>query len=148
MTAHRVKKRTLQAWLKAGIIPGTIRTKGGRGHYRIRAPKGVTADLLRRAVVGFGGVAGLDRQSGLSEASASALPPSWWRWRATVKANVTDYNLVMRNVRRSFHGGYMLRVAAEGMKNYVRQNRKRARVTSSRLSDSFSTSVGGGVPMQ
>ncbi len=125
MTAYGVKKRTLQTWLKAGLIPGTIRTKGGRGHYRIRAPRGVTPELYLQALVEFGGASGLTREQRLQQAGKSSLPQAWWDWSCAVMVNVRDYNSVMRNVRRVFRGGHMPEVTLAKIRQMLKRPRRR-----------------------
>ena len=97
-----VKQRTLQAWLRAGLIPGTTRTKGG--HYRVRAPRGMTADRYHAALASFVGAGGSSSKELLRRAAAAAVPDSWWDWLAAVTANVKTYNTAMRQVRRVCRG--------------------------------------------
>jgi hypothetical protein len=92
-----VKQRTLQSWLRAGLVPGTIRTRGG--HYRIRAPHGMTAEIYNHALSVFSGGGAL-----LHKTSQAKFPPSWWSWQETVSQNVRIYNTAMRQVRRVCRG--------------------------------------------
>jgi len=90
-----VGQRTLQTWLRAGLIPNTTRTKKGKGHYRIRAPKGMTPELYQRALDVFSG--GGDPAKKCAEAG---LPVTFWLWQQQVVRNVRQYNIAMRQVRR------------------------------------------------
>jgi hypothetical protein len=98
----RVKTRTLQRWLKAGVVPGVYRTKGG--HYRIRSPKGMTPEKLtnfstsrllmkQRFDVGeldWLGVAMLGERFGAG--------PEFVTWALTLERNVRDYTFLMRPI--------------------------------------------------
>jgi hypothetical protein len=114
MTMFGVKKRTLQGWLRAGLIPNTIRTKGG--HYRIRSPKGMTAAIYSRAVkiftsdfkgseneairrLGQEGI-GYKTPHLVKRSEDSGVPQSWWEWQARIAENVRSYNALMRPIRR------------------------------------------------
>jgi hypothetical protein len=90
-----VGQRTLQTWLRAGLIPNTTRTKRGKGHYRIRAPKGVKPEHYQRALEVFSG--GGDP---LEKCAAAGLPITFRIWQQQVTRNVTQYTAAMRQVRR------------------------------------------------
>ncbi len=115
---HGVAQRTLQDWLRAGVVPSVRRTKGGRGHYRIPAPPGMTVELYENAVRLFGqsarvGGAAAVRRLGLEGTqyntphlvAASGLPDTWWNWQKTVAKNAARYRLAARQLRRQFRGG-------------------------------------------
>jgi hypothetical protein len=98
----RVKTRTLQRWMKACVVPGVYRTKGG--HYRVRTPKGLTPEKLmnfsasrmlmkQRFDVGeldWLGVAVLGEQLGAR--------PEFVTWVLTLERNVRDYTFLMRPI--------------------------------------------------
>lgn len=118
MLMFGVKKRTLQDWLRAGLIPNTTRTKGG--HYRIRAPKGMTADIYSRAVEIFTNDPSKGEQDGVKRlgqqgrttnawhmvkaAKDAGVPESWWDWQLRIAKNVKHYNAFMRPLRRHCRG--------------------------------------------
>ena len=91
-----VKQRTLQTWLRAGLVPGTTRTKKGCGHYRIRAPKGMKPELYHRALGVFTGTG-----DPLKKCAEAGLPLSFWLWQQRVAYNVGVYQRTMRDVRRA-----------------------------------------------
>jgi hypothetical protein len=110
---HGVSQRTLQDWLRAGVVPGVRRTKKGRGHYRVPSPPGMTLELYGNAVRLFGesarvtGAAAV-RRFGLEGAhyntphlvAASGLPEAWWNWQKAVAKNAAKYRLARRQLRR------------------------------------------------
>jgi len=143
MTMFGVKKRTLQVWLRAGLIPNTTRTKGG--HYRIRAPKGMTADIYSRAVKIFTsdlngsedeairrlGQEGIGyRTPHLVKRSAdSGVPQSWWEWQTRIAKNVRSYNALMKPIRRycrPWGGAPFYRLDDLKNEQLIREREKRA----------------------
>lgn len=90
-----VGQRTLQTWLRAGLVPNTTRTKKGKGHYRIRAPKGMTPELYHRALAAFSGGG-----NPAKKCAEAGLPVAFVLWQQQVSRNVRQYNAAMRQVRR------------------------------------------------
>lgn len=97
-----VKKRTLQRWMKAGVVPGVYRTKGG--HYRIRKPKGMTPDKLNKFVASriilnqnFD-VGEMELLGVISIADSVKTGPEFVTWVLTLERNVRDYTFLMRPI--------------------------------------------------
>ncbi len=129
-----VGQRTLQTWLRAGLIPNTTRTKKGNGHYRIRAPKGLRPDLYQRALDVFSG--GGDPAKKCAEAG---LPVTFWLWQQQVVRNVRQYNIAMRQVRRVCRGQggvpfFTLDQMVGADRRYRLQKRKQKATSSASLS--------------
>lgn len=152
---HGVGQRTLQEWLRAGVVPGVRRTRQGRGHYRVPAPPGMTVELYESGVRLFGESArvtgdaairrlGWERVWGNTPhlVAASGLPDTWWQWQRTVADNVKKYRHAVRQLQRVFRGG-PVRLPHFTLRQYevaVRQRRGRttssAKVSSSQVSSS------------
>lgn len=101
MQHYRVGERALQRWFRAGVIPGAYRTKGVRGHYRIRKPKGVTEDDFCKYVAGRAaiGVGTLPQNRVMAFALAAHAGDLSWgclSWAAALEKNVRDYNYLMK----------------------------------------------------
>jgi len=100
MRTFAVKQRTLQRWLKAGVVPGLYRTKGG--HYRIRTPKGMTPDKLPT----FEAVRAATETPRDSfpvyayfmVAKMQGIPESFVHWFCRLWLNVRDYQHLMRPI--------------------------------------------------
>ncbi len=98
----RVKTRTLQRWMKAGVIPSVYRTKGG--HYRIRSPKGMTPEKLmnfsasRMLMKQRFDVGDLDWLGVAMMAEQVGAGPEFVTWVLTLERNVRDYTFLMRPI--------------------------------------------------
>lgn len=97
---YRIGQRTLQRWMKAGVVPGVYRTKGG--HYRIRKPKGLTEEqLLRSAATRAAIIASVPdpkvRLYTLAQATNhDVIARAFLDWAASVEKNVRDYRFLMK----------------------------------------------------
>ena len=134
MLTYGVGQRALQEWLRAGVVPGVIRTKKGKGHYRIRAPKGMTPDHYYHALThfGLGGLSAGTTSQRVRQAFSSGLPETWWNWQVTLAQNVTDYRGAMRQVRRVCRGKTAVPFfTLSQMKAHDRAFNRRRRTTSS-----------------
>lgn len=141
---HGVGQRTLQEWLRAGVVPGVRRTKRGRGHYRIPAPPGMAVELYENAVRLSGESARVTGDAAIRRlgaegvtvntprlVAASGLPDSWWRWQRTVADNVKKYRHAVRQLQRVFRGG-PVRLPHFTLRQYeVAVRQKHGRTTSS-----------------
>jgi hypothetical protein len=98
----RVKTRTLQRWMKAGVVPGVYRTKGG--HYRIRSPKGMTPEKLtnfstsRLLMKQRFDVGGMDWLGVAMLSERFGAGPEFVTWVLTLERNVRDYTFLMRPI--------------------------------------------------
>ncbi len=98
-----VKQRTLQRWMKAGVVPNVYRTKGGRGHYRIRMPKGMKVDLLPNweLVRSAAELTTKDEFPAVSYFAVGAqfgVPESFVHWYCQLRVNVRNYQQLMRPI--------------------------------------------------
>lgn len=97
-----VKKRTLQRWMKASVVPGVYRTKGG--HYRIRKPKGMTPDKLNtfvasRIILNQNFDVGEMEWLGVAALADNVKAgPEFVTWVLKLERNVRDYALLMRPI--------------------------------------------------
>jgi hypothetical protein len=100
MRTFAVKQRVLQRWLKAGVVPGAYRTKGR--HYRVRAPKGMTADKLPT----FEAVrVATETQKNdfpvrayFAASQLNGIPSSFVHWFCQLRLNVRDYRHFLRQI--------------------------------------------------
>jgi hypothetical protein len=98
---YRVGKRTLQRWFRAGVIPGSYRTRGVRGHYRIRKIKGVTEDdfctfVGSRAGINIRFPKKLRTVAFATALKRGSLSEGCVSWAAALEKNVCDYNYLMK----------------------------------------------------
>jgi len=103
MRTFAVKQRTLQRWFKAGVVPNVYRTKGGRGHYRVRMPKGMKADMipsweLARSASEMTSKEDFPVFHYFAVGSASGVPETFVHWFCQLRRNVEDYTLLMRPI--------------------------------------------------
>jgi len=103
MRSFGVKQRTLQRWMKAGVVPNVYRTKGGRGHYRIRMPKGMRVDLLPNweLVRSAAELTTKDEFPAFSYFAVGAqvgVPDSFVRWYCQLRVNIKNYTSLMRPI--------------------------------------------------
>lgn len=146
---YDVGQRTLQDWLRAGVVPGVRRTNGGRGHYRIPAPPGMSVELYENAVRLFGESARVTGDAAIRRLgepverntpqllAASGLPDTWWQWQRTVSANVKEYRHAVRQLQRVFRGK-PVRLPFSALRQYVVAARQRRRRTTSSAKTSSS----------
>lgn len=105
MRTFAVKQRTLQRWFKAGVVPNVYRTKGGRGHYRVRMPKGMKADMipsweLARSASEMTSKEDFPVSHYFAVGSASGVPETFVHWFCQLRRNVEDYTRFMRPIWR------------------------------------------------
>jgi hypothetical protein len=103
MRTFAVKQRTLQRWFKAGVVPNVYRTKGGRGHYRVRMPKGMKADMihgweLARSAAEMTSKEDFPVFEYFIIARTSGVPESFVHWFCQLRRNVEDYAHLMRPI--------------------------------------------------
>lgn len=101
MQHYRVGERTLQRWFRAGVVPGAYRTKGVRGHYRIRKPKGVTVDdfcqfVAGRAAINVSTPARIRPMAFAHAVKDGKLSMACIAWGAELERNVRDYKFLMK----------------------------------------------------
>jgi hypothetical protein len=147
MRTFAVKQRTLQRWFKAGVVPNVYRTKGGRGHYRVRMPKGMKADMipsweLARSASEMTSKEDFPVFHYFAVGSASGVPETFVHWFCQLRRNVEDFTLLMRPIwQHERNGGtkapfYTLdelkKLAAEG-------TRRLREATSSAASSGFAS---------
>jgi hypothetical protein len=103
MRTFGVKQRTLQRWFKAGVVPNVYRTRGGRGHYRVRMPKGMKANMipgweLARSAAEMTSKEDFPAFQYFIIARTSGVPESFVHWFCQLRRNVEDYARFMRPI--------------------------------------------------
>jgi hypothetical protein len=152
MRTFGVKQRTLQKWMKAGVVPNVYRTKGGRGHYRIRMPKGMTADLLptwelARLAAEMTTKGEFPAFFYFTVGAHSGVPASFVQWYCQLQMNVRNYQQLMRPIWRHERstGTKVQFYTLKQLKALAKEGARRMReATSGRVDSSFPSSLAHG----
>ena len=146
MRTFGVKQRTLQRWFKAGVVPNVYRTKGGRGHYRVRMPKGMRVEMIStwelvRSAAEMTSKEDFPVFKYFIIARTSGVPESFVHWFCQLRRNVEDYAHFMSPIwRHERNTGDKVRFyALDEFKKLARQSaRPMLEVISSPSSSAFS----------